>query len=132
MYQEQYKQTKDEKEYEENEINRVYERFDYMKEGKEGIMGRRINVDRYNLRADMPIIEEQIVSETEMSDPATDLLYKRYKDYHYNSEKQTVDIAERAHQIRTEFKTTGQTKIKGWVTRNKRKVKDYLDMLVGK
>jgi hypothetical protein len=55
-------------------------------------MKRKHVNDKYKVERDPLIKEEEIVSDTEMSDEFDDLLYKRYKIMHYEVKKSIDDM----------------------------------------
>jgi hypothetical protein len=75
LYRETYEDIKNDKEADEILANRVYEKYQYMfdSEGKPFTKPS----DQYDLANKRT--EEEIIFSTDMSDPESDLIYKRYK-----------------------------------------------------
>jgi tryptophanyl-tRNA synthetase len=75
-YRELYREIKYEREYDYNETARIHAKYDYLTD--KDIMSHRKPTEMYNIIDEKEDIEEEIMS-TELTDPAMDLIYKRYR-----------------------------------------------------
>lgn len=76
LYREAYGDIKKDKEFDYDEADRIYNRFDYLKDGKS--LQNRMPSEQYNVTNEQPTIEEELFT-TELSEEELDLVYKRYK-----------------------------------------------------
>ena len=101
LYRETYSDIKTLKEHDENEANRVYEKFDFLKDPN-NYKHNNVYMEQYDV-IDEQNEEEKVIS-TDLTDTDLDLMYKRYKMLQIEVEEHQDDQAEEKRLLIEQFK----------------------------